>query len=373
MSRPARSTSTTKPPSNNMGAQFTEPSNSKMGCLLTNKIQKPLKNEALIDWFAFTFPKILCPDDAIKTAGLNCLDFKPCDFGGMGYKKSLRAGNIVVFFDGADNMGVHISMTGQGCRQFEAASRLKNCWELLLLRLHNLNHVTPNTVNIKRFDVAIDNVDGALNIDLLEESIRANDVRSIFKGGKLIEKLAFTDEKKNLGKTIYIGSDTSRIKARFYDKAAQLQLEGHWIRAEIQFMAERAHSATLAYIKRVPLGEIVTRTLNQYFTLIDRNDSNVSRCTVKAWWAEWLGTVQKLKLTTRKADKYVSEVLDYFKRQFSPTVAMFRQFYGAAEFRGIMIDLIENGKERMSKKHLQIMEMSKIFECEPDFCTDLPF
>lgn len=368
------SASARKPPSNNMGAQFTRaPENPEMGCLITKKIQKPLENEALIDWFAWTLPRVQSPEEAIKISGLSCFDFKPCDFGGMGYKKSLRAGNVVVFYDGADNMGVHISMTGQGCRQYEAIRGTKNCWEQLLLILHNQNHIESGSVNIKRFDVAIDNVDGLLDLDKLETAIRSNDVRSIFKGGKLIEKLAFSDEKKNLGKTIYIGSDTSRIKARFYNKAAQLDIDGHWIRAEIQFMAERAHAATLAYIQRVPLGEIVTRTLNQYFTLIDRNDSNVSRCTVKAWWSAWLQTTLKLKLTTRKADKYVSEVVDHIRKQFAPSIAMMRKFYGVVNFHEIITEIIESGTERMSKKHHQIMEMSKLFDCEePETCY-LPF
>lgn len=367
-------------PINNMGAQFTEPSSSKMGCLLTKevkkplmKVEKPLKNEALVDWFAFTLPHVLNPQEAVKMSGLKCFDFQQCEFGGMGYKKSLRAGNVVVFYDGADNMGVHISMTGQGCRQYESIKATKNCWEQLFLHLHNLNYITPETVKFKRFDVAIDNVDGQLDLDRLEASIRANDVRSLFKGGKLIEKLAFTDEKKNHGKTIYIGSDTSRLKARFYDKAAQLQLEGHWVRAEIQFMAERAEQAIIAYIKRITLGEIVTRTLNQYFTLIDRTDSNISRCPVKPWWSAWLGTTQKLKLTTRKADKYVSEIVDHIKKQFAPSFAMMRQFYGVIDFYEIIRDLVDSGKDRMSKKHAQIIAMSSLELEIDDFCTDLPF
>ncbi|MHB8121337.1 MAG: replication initiation factor domain-containing protein [Desulfuromonadaceae bacterium] len=370
----------TPPPSNNMGAQITVLPSSKMGCLLTKevkkplkKVEKPLQNEALVDWFAFTLPLVRCPDEAVKISHLDCFDFQPCDFGGMGYKKSLRAGNVVVFYDGAENMGVHISMTGQGCRQYESIKGTKNCWEQLFLSLHNLNHITPDTVKFKRLDVAIDNVDGQLCLDALESSIRANEVRSIFKGGKLIEKLAFTDEKKNHGKTIYVGSDTSRLKARFYDKAAQLQIDGHWVRAEIQFMAERAEKAILAYIKRTVLGEIVTKTLNQYFTLIERDDSNISRCTVKPWWAAWLGTTEKLKLTTRKADKYVSEVVDHIKKQFAPSFAMMRKFYGVVDFHEIIRDLVESGKERMSKKHEQIIAMSQLDMEIDEFCTDLPF
>lgn len=368
MSRPSL------PPSNNMGAQFTSaPSSPKKGCLLTKEVKRPLENEALVDWFAFTLPLVRDPHQAVSMSDLKCFDFQQCEFGGMGYKKSLRAGNVVVFYDGAENMGVHISMTGQGCRQYESIKGTKNCWEQLFLSLHSLNFTTPDTVKFKRFDVAIDNVDGQLNLDQLEESIRANDVRSLFKGGKLIEKLAFSDEKKNLGKTIYIGSETSRLKARFYDKGAQLQLDGHWIRAEIQFMAERAQEAVLAYIhKRIPLGEIVTRTLNQYFTLIDRTDSNVSRCPVKSWWSAWLGTVLNLKLTTRKADKYVSEVVDHIKKQFAPSFAMMRKFYGVVDFHEIIRDLVSTGTERMSKKHHQIIAMSQL-ELEPEFCTDLPF
>lgn len=355
------------PPLNNMGAQITcAPDTPDMGCLVTNKIQKPLENEALVDWCAWTLPFVSDPYEAIKISGLKCLDFQPHEFGGMGYKKSLRAGNVVVFYDGAENMGVHVSMTGQGCRQYEGVKGTSNCWYQLLLLLHNQNHISPGSLKIKRFDVAIDNVDGQLNLDALETCIRNNEIRSLFKGGKLIEKLSFSDEKQNLGKTIYVGSDTSRLKCRFYDKAAQLQIEGHWVRAEIQFMAERAHEATLALIRGLSPGDIVARTLNQYFTLINRDDSNKSRCTTKDWWSAWLQTTEKLKLTTRKAIKYVSEVVEHVVRQYAPTFAMFRKYFGVVGFHELVTDLVENGKGKLSKKHEMIMACSRL-------TTELPF
>lgn len=364
-------TSPRKPPSNNMGAQITNvPSSSDMGCLVTKTVFRPLENEALIDWCAWTLPRILDPYEAIRLSGLKCLAFQPHEFGGMGYKKTLRAGNVVVYYDGADNMGVHISMTGQGCRQFEGIKGTSNCWYQLLHGLHSLNHKAAGTCNIKRFDVAIDNVDGLLDLDLLESSIRAFEIRSVFKGGKLIEKLSFSDDKKKQGKTIYIGSDTSRLKARFYDKAAQLDIQGHWVRSEIQFMAERAHEATLALIKGLSPGEIVTRTLNQYFTLVNLDDSNKSRCSVKAWWSAWLGTTEKLKLTTRKAIKLVNEVMDHIKRQYSASLAMCKKHLGVVDFHEFVTDLVETGKEKLTKKHQQILACSKL-ECEPVF--DLPF
>lgn len=358
------------PPSNNMGARITcSPAPQKMGGLITKDVALPLENRVLVDWLAFTFPRVLDPHHAIKIANLDSMVFEQCEYGGMGYKKSLRCGNVVVFYDGAENMGVHISMTGHGCRQYEAYAGKTNCWHVLLVRLLNHDHQSPGSTNIKRIDVAIDNVDGALDLRKLLWNLRRKRVRSLFKGGKLIEKLALHDDGKKQGKTIYLGSDSSRLKIRFYDKAAQLGLDGQWVRCEMQFMAERAHEVAKHIFRNKELGQIATAALNHYFQVINLDDSNKSRCTVQDWWASWVGNTEKLKLTTAKAIKLVDEVVDHVKRQYSSTFAMLRKYYGVVGFREIVMDLVETGKGKLSKKHEMIMACSRVV-CEHEL---LPF
>ena len=333
-----------KHPSNNMGAEITAPS----------------ENQVLIDWLSWTL-KTLDPDDAIKQSGLSCLSFSDSKGGGMGYKSSKRAGNIVVFYDGAENMGCHISMSGQGCRQYEAAKKTSHCWYQLLTTLSSIN------ANISRLDIALDNVDGQLDLDRLQYAISKKEIRSIFKGGHKYEKFSFGEENEN-GLTIYIGSPTSRLKFRFYDKAAQYHIENqHWVRCELQLMAERAQEAVKHLLKSVEPGQLAVSVLNNYFTVINLDDSNKSRCSTKCWWTAWLTTTDKLRLTTMKAIKTVIEVMDHIKRQYGASFAMCKKFLGVVDFHEYVHEVIDYGKERMNKKHQMIIEISKL-ELEP-----LPF
>jgi phage replication initiation protein len=334
------------PPSNNMGA------------LVTTAPEKPNENQCLIDWIAWTF-KDENPGNAIESAGLSCLDFSQCDYGGMGYRKSLRAGNVVIFYDGTPGMGCHVSMTGQGCRMYEAASKVSNCWYRLLLR------VSAAGGTFTRIDLALDNIDGSLDLARLKECIDRLEVRTRFKGGQEINKFSFLQNPTKQGKTVYLGSPASRIKIRFYDKAAQLGIDGDWVRCELQLMAERACEVVKYITTGKDVGLISVAVLNNYFAVINLDDSNKSRCTLQDWWANWLITTGKLKLTTMKAIRLVGHVIQHIKNQYAPSFSMIRQCLGIADFKAFIDEILLLGNDRMTKKHKLIIENSIQLECLP--------
>lgn len=339
-----------QPPTNNMGAE--------------NTTELPQDNRSLIDWLAWTV-KVTDPHEAITLCGLDDFDFIACDFGGMGYRSSMRSGNIVVFYDGAPNMGCHFSMTGQGCRQFEAQRKSADnglAWYRLLHHLRSID------AGFARVDIAVDNVDGALDLGKLESAIRSQAVQSRFRGAKLIEQFALSRKNHDLGKTIYLGSSSSRIKFRFYDKAAQLGLCGHWVRFEMQCMGERASEAVSQLLRRVAVGTLAVGVLNNYFRPINPDDSNKSRCSTQEWWASWLATTEKIRLTIAKAMKYIQDKIQDFKRQFAPTLATFKTFLGVAGFSDFLADTLSNGKSRMTRKHENLIACSYLA-----FESDLPF
>lgn len=326
-----------KPPSSNTGAENTA----------------PIENRTLIDWLAWTV-KVLDVHQAIKDCGLDFLDFKPSSGGGMGYRSTMRAGKIVVYYDGAENMGCHFSMSGDGCRYYEARSGKKHCFYQLL------HHLQSISATFTRLDVAIDNVDGLLCLDKLRNDIESKSVRTRFKGGFEIKNFSFNQETKDCGRTIYVGSPSSRIKIRFYDKAAQLNTSGHWTRAEIQLMSERAQEFIFHLLKGKPLGQIAATVMNNYFTPIHFEELNKSRCSVKAWWAAWIQTTEKLQLSTSKAIKLVSEMMDYIKQQYAPSIALISKHLGSHTFKLFIDDLISNGKKRFNSKHDFILECSNL-------------
>lgn len=334
------------PPLNNMGA------------LVTTAPEKPHENQCIFDWLAWTF-KSDDPSHAIDASGLNCLDFSHCNYGGMGYRKSMRSGNVVIFYDGSPGMGCHVSMTGQGCRQYEAAARSSNCWYRLLLR------VSAAGGTLTRVDLAVDNVDGALDLRRLERCIKRGLCRTRFKGGQKVEKFSFLQDAPKQGKTIYLGSPASRIKIRFYDKAAQLGIDGYWVRCELQLMAARACEAIKHFLTGKDVGLIACAVLNNYFAVINLDDSNKSRCSVQDWWASWIVITEKLQLTTMQQIRLVGQVIQHIKNQYSPSFAMIRQCLGITGFKEFLDELIIYGKARMTKKHKLIIENTIQLECLP--------
>lgn len=337
------STPLKKPPVNNMGAQTQAP------------ILAPKENQILVDWFSWTL-KTLNPDEAIKLSGLKYLPWGNDAKGGMGYKSSRRAGNIVCYFDGSDTMGCHISMTGQGCRQFEAYKNDKRCF----YQLHKL--LDEIGANITRFDIAIDNVDGALDINLLHDACKAKEVRSRFKGGHAIEGFSFESEAVNKGKSVYVGSNSSRMKVRFYDKAAeQKTTDGkHWVRCELQLMSERAQEASKHILNSVSVGELGVSILNNYFTVINKDASRNENCSTAAWWGAWLTTTNKIRLTVQKATKLISQVMAFMSNQYAPTLAMLTEAMGELPFRRWVVQIAEDGAKRMNLKHEQILFNSRM-------------
>lgn len=327
--------SAVKPPVSNTGAEITA----------------PLSNRVLFDFLSFTFPKENDPSTVLSIVGLDPDSFSPCSHGSMGYKKSLRIGNISVLFDGSDGMGVHVSMTGQGCREYEARFTTADPW------LSLFENVLIQKGQFTRLDIAIDNIDGQLDLDKLEAQINEKNIRSRFKKGRKISEFSLSAEDSNLGKTLYVGSAQSRLQIRFYDKAAQLGCTQHWTRAEIQLRSERAQVAAEMYHSSLEPSQIATGIINNYFSVINHDDSNKSRCSLQQWWSNWLASTEKLPLTVAKVQKTALQVADYIVKQYAPSIAMLKEYF-QHDFHDFIRSMVRDGKERMSIKHYQILHAS---------------
>jgi len=333
--------STVKPPSSNTGAQITAPT----------------ENQCLIDWFAFTVPH-LDPYRVIEMMGFKGGLFTELERGGMGYKKRLQYGHITVFYDGSENMGCHVEMSGQGCREYETSS---HSW------LDLIAIVELDKGKLTRLDIAIDTVDDSLRLGQINYALRSGNIRTQFTKTRTTESADITAEGlKNKSRTRYFGSGTSRVMFRIYDKAAQLGLESKWLRFELQLRDDRATVAAGEILRRNDLGFVAAGIINQYIAFIKNDDSNKSRCTLQDWWFNWLHHTEKLKITTAKAIKLVSQVQEYIKKQYAPTLAMIKKAVGVSDFSDFLKDVISDGYNRLSQKHENIIQNSRL-------CCDLPF
>lgn len=325
-----------------------EPPASKTGAPITI----PLVNQFLIDWASITF-KIDDPFEAARILRLDPSLFIELESGRYGYHKSLRFGNICIYFNGLANMGCHVDMSGQGCRLYESQFEGNPWLDLFVATLDNKG-------KFSRLDIAHDNVDGALDLDRLKSAILNGEIKSRFKKGNENKEFSLSrnTEKSDDGHTLYFGKRSSRVFLRFYDKAAQMAVPFFWNRAEFELKDKRAHKAAELLASGMPVGQLFVGIMNAYLTVINLDDSNISRCTAQVWWLSWLQSTEKVRLTTAKQVKYVEEIMQYVKQQYAPSLAMIKTHLGVISFNEYLRDLLQDGSERMGMRHEQMLFVS---------------
>lgn len=266
-------------------------------------ISKPLYNnmgavatkkgiEVLIDWCSFTIPhEYLVLGDVFEVLGIPHREFVAMPRGGNGYKSQLRLGDIAVFYHGAKGMGVHVVMTGQGCRQYEG--RFGNRWVELFKTVFKFNG------HFSRLDNAVDDFRDCFTVADIEKKVQKREVRCKFKTARGMTNYVLSEEAgKGEGKTVYFGSAQSDIQIRIYDKAAEQKVNFPWVRVEMQLRNERADVMVQNIIAGSEnYGKIVSGALRNYVIFIEpSNDSNKARWPVSGWWNEFLGVADKVKL-----------------------------------------------------------------------------
>jgi len=300
---------------------------------------------SLIDWCAFTLKDSDSLEKVLSVIGIPYQDFIEMPKGGLGYKRQLRNGNIAIFEDGAEGMGIHIEMSGKGCREFDSFT---GNWRGLFRRVHALSG------HFSRLDVAIDDRLGMFSLEEVQEKMKRREVRSRFKKGRSTESYEFSDTPGKDGKTLYFGSGKSDIQIRIYDKAAEQGLDGVWLRTELECRNVRADILAQHLSVSDELGAIAAGVLKNYLAFIEPGtDSNKSRWAVSSWWSDFLGAVERVKLSIRKIERTIDQVKEWTKKQVAPSLALlFKFFEGDFQF---FDELISDGERRLKPRHLAML------------------
>ena len=180
------------------------------------------ENKIIVDWLAFTVFSISL-DDVVSLLGFSNIigDFESCN-GSNGYQDRYYYDGVSIHFNGRQDMGIHINMSGQGCRVFETYSDYGDFVELF-------NRISElEKYNISRLDIAYDDFINTLPIDDIVSSVHRQEwlSPSNIKWWEAVYSAA--------GTSAYIGSPRSNIRIRFYDKGAEKKVDYQWTRCEIQ-------------------------------------------------------------------------------------------------------------------------------------------
>lgn len=190
-----------------------------------------MENCILIDWVSIT-SKIHSPAGIIDLLGLDHPNIVWEQVkGAHGYRDRLYWESISIHYNGSEDMGVWLEMSGQGCRAFETYSSHKS-FEILFEEVLD----NPEDLNITRLDLAFDDHEGILDIDQICNDAWA---RNYISRSQALDVHYSTD-----GNSVTFGKRASEILVRIYDKAAERGFDDgrHWIRVEIQLRRERARA-----------------------------------------------------------------------------------------------------------------------------------
>ena len=275
------------------------------------------------------------------------ISYKPWGKKDLKYKKAVRFGHIIIYYDGSSNMGVCVEMSGEGCREY---CSYKNNPAALLQLFYCLG---PND-NVTRLDIAFDDFDGALSLAVIMSKVGKMEIRTRLKNMRSISDLRNDD-----ALTIYFGHPTSKYEVRIYNKAAETHYAGHWIRAEEILRNDIANCFVHQYMDAFDSGESAgdmqdlfakkaAQVFLEKFAFIEMTDSNVSRCDVCIWWTDFLGTNTRLRLKLPMPNRTtdIEDSISWLKKTVAPKLAATVLIVGP----GFLIEMLQTGIKACSKQ-----------------------
>ena len=299
-------------------------------------------NKIIVDWLQFTLLK----DDGLqivfKILRLNPADFERLDKGGLGYKDQLINNNVRIYFNGNQGMGINTSISGQGCRFME--SQGIDLWSLVFRLAQSAR------INITRLDLALDT-----SIKLIDKIRKSIDNKKYISKSRSITYICKSGKESTNTETIYIGSRSSDLMIRIYDKAVEQGLDDiDWERWEIVLKKEKIKEA-IPLLKK-DISQTFRDILYTYFRPLKKVESNKSRSKVESWYIKFLGKVEKVSLYRDPSQKTIEDKWAWVEKQVAPTLALLSLAFDNTEF----LAGIANGNiERIKQKDLELIKKYK--------------
>lgn len=210
--------------------------------------------------------------------------------------------------------------------------------------------------NISRLDVACDDRVGLLDMSEIFDRVQSRQVNTRMTKFRFVGEMS---SKNREGLTVYFGSASSDFRIRIYDKAYEQGVEGHWVRVEMVLQGQNGNAFSSELASGASFGRLAAMVLNDKLSFIERDDSNISRCTVCPWWSAFVDELSKLQLVARKAAQHpVGRIYDWLINQVAPSLAVIRECFSY----GTLLDISESGKERLSRKQEALISDFKSFK-----------
>lgn len=290
---------------------------------------------------------------------------EPCHL--FGYDTSYSFKNIKILIaeyrerEGMNSMGIHLYVTGTGCRDIED---LNISYFDLFDKLRKLG------ASFTRLDVSIDSYDDRFyTMNRIQTCIKNGEVRTRFKNSIEFVKTKL-DNGENNGLTIWFGSRASNVQIVFYDKLKERQSQNYiisndidyWTRLECRFRNEHATEVIQNFLKQSNFNDYLKGiiTYNLDFVIFNPSDKNKSRWQQYSWWSDFIGSINRIKFQTVNVEKSITKSRRWINESVSRT--NFKVFL--SEIKDISVDSISsdfifdvltNGAKRLEDSDLQMI------------------
>jgi phage replication initiation protein len=280
--------------------------------------------------------------DFVHSLGMETISWQQTK-GAHGYRDRLYYNGISIHYNGRNDMGVWLEMSGQGCRAFETFGN-GNFDDLF-------SEVKANVgdMHLTRLDVAFDDHEGILDMDKICQDTLAGNFVSPSTYWEVIQSAK--------GQCVMIGAPSSSVLIRIYDKARERGLTDgtHWIRVELQMRDDRANVFTaLPY----SFGEKWCGVLLNYLRYVvpTPEDTNKSRWETADYWMNLLWFASALSIYEKPGVEYnIMHCERYVYKMAGNAVDALIRCYGVEEF----IKKLEHRKTNPNPKYEQIVDQYK--------------
>ena len=84
------------------------------------------------------------------------------------------------------------------------------------------------------------------------------------------------------------------------------------------------------------VGKLAAQVINDKFSFIERDDSNISRCTVCEWWQNFVDELDKVRLVSREVIRHgVERIRNWIESQVGPSLYILMKTMGIMDIYGL--------------------------------------
>jgi phage replication initiation protein len=295
----------------------------------------------IMDWLEFTLLKGFDIEWVSSLFSIALDSFEDLPKGGLGYKKQKFFNNIRLYYDGNVGMGLHIVVSGQGCRYLE--SQGKNLFDMLDY-LYSLDNI-----NLSRVDIALDT-----DINILSKVLKSIEKDLYSSKSRNIKVISSLTDSKLQADTLYIGSRSSLLMVRIYNKAIEQGVEIPWYRVEIVLKKDRIVMAVP--FLRQNVSHAFAGILTNYFRPLQSLKGQKCRSPTANYWVKFLGEIEKITLYSCPECKTIEDKYSWVVNQVEPTIALLSTAFEGDEW---LKAVVANGKKRLKEKELRLLQKWK--------------